>query len=351
MAYTTYRDDDEKDKGQGQGAGQAGGSSSGDSFAGGAGGGASSPMQNLGANQLAPFTNIQAYLNANQGNTGGSDLLKNQVGGAFDTERKNFDTGKTDYENSLNSGFNQYQGEAQKDLSGLQGARSKMAGIGLNDLYGGNYNMSQYNYQPQALNQYQAPQYQGYGLGAETQSYGQGLNSAQNEKPFQNLMSGLYGKNVTGQFGQGQQTLQNQIDLQNPSLDTTRQGLLTNYNTLNTDVGNANTGEAAAQKDKQGQANTLQSQYQQQAGKFNSDLSGLQNAIQNNKYYDEGYAPYAGGVNIHDAISKYNLTPDRFNQIDSPNNPTWQGQSYVPARLQNFQNILKGLKGQYGFGG
>lgn len=242
MAYTAQDDtllDPNKQNQQGQQGGQAGGAtpntggSGQDPFAGSQG----VSTAGVGSGGQGGWTNIQAYLNANQGNTGSQDALNKQVGGQFDQEQKSFD--------DSSSGAKQ---KAQSEMD-----RSNMGQDQASKLVGDASNLYSYGNQPQAASSgadpykaimdqfgqarqaYQGPQSFTYAPDsyAKTQNYGSNLGTDQG---FNALMGGIYNQSAGGQMNSGQQALQTQLDTNNPGLQQARQNLMNRYSGLSSGI-------------------------------------------------------------------------------------------------------------------
>jgi hypothetical protein len=196
----------------------------------------------------SPFTNIQSYLNANQGNRTASNILDTKVGGKIKSEKDRFSTeagkvkGQADttlasqvgkdtasklvqeysnYENpgndpsgSVGSGQYKNYGEAVKAVQG-----------GLKDSYGGPTKFD-FNYQ---------------GLGNDVQK---GLGSQEGLNAY---LAGQYGEaagTAGGQLTSGQLALQNQLASQDVGLQDKRSQYLASLNdmatSLDTDMGAVN---------------------------------------------------------------------------------------------------------------
>lgn len=172
----------------------------------------------VGAGGTGNFTNIQAYLNANQGNTAAADNLKSTVGGQFDQEKSNLD-------NQSGQALQAAQGLMDKSLTKDQAS-------GLVDQASQAYNYSgpqsdQYNgyvsqVQGALNNPWSAPSSFSYGLGADTQNY---ANDLKDNQGFSSLMHNIYSKASATPLTSGQATLQDQFDTNNGALNQARQDL------------------------------------------------------------------------------------------------------------------------------
>lgn len=174
----------------------------------------------VGAGGQGGWTNIQAYLNANAGNTTTANALNNQVGGAFDQE-----------ESKLNDQSG--QAKQQADNEKLQGYSNEQVdefirqGSGLDD---GIANQAKTSMQSYLNKQYQGPQQFQYGLGNESMSYGEQLG---NDQGFKGLLNNVYNRAAGGQISTGQKALQDQLDTNNQAVQDARSSLGARYSALN----------------------------------------------------------------------------------------------------------------------
>lgn len=168
------------------------------------------------------WTNIQAYLGANQGDTGSAKNLDKEVGGQFDKE-------KSDLQSSSSKVLSDAKTSADKALSTNDASQILNSSVEANrnknqDVYSQNVSRVQ-----QALNgPYSGPTSYNYGISGQTQDYGQSLQG----NGFDSLMKNLYAKNAGQGLSSGQYALQKQLDVGNKALEDTRSSLLNKYNDL-----------------------------------------------------------------------------------------------------------------------
>lgn len=193
-------------------------------FAGGAGG----SVAQHGTGGTPGFTNIQDYLGANSGNMGASNLLQNQVGGAFQGD-VNAMQGAA--QNALNQGQSALgslvsQGTLGSQIHNLGNAysfgtptadyQSQLGNINqeLSHGYGGptqfNYDQTQYSQPTQNYMQY---------MGNGDQGFGQ-------------LMNSLYNQQSGGQLTPGQSALQRQFETNDSNFQNAKSNVLQNYANL-----------------------------------------------------------------------------------------------------------------------
>lgn len=258
---------------QAQGSGSSGGV-----FAGSGGGGdfSTSPVSTagVGAGGGGGWTNIQSYLTANQGNTGTADALKSTAGSTFDQEQKNLDQ-------TSQAAKSQADSEVQKTNIGQDQASQMISEMGSRYNYNGNqddtYNGDLSRFQTGINSTYGGPTSYTYGMGADAQRYGTGMGSDQG---FQSIMSDLYNKAAGGLMNQGQLTLQQNLDQNNPAVNQTRQDLLNQYSGLQSNVQNTVSSTDAAVKAAQGQfAQNQQGIRDYLMGTQNTDQQGIQKAV------------------------------------------------------------------------
>lgn len=205
---------------------------SGDTITGGASGqpGAQSPSmssgQQAGTGGQGGWTNIQSYMQANQGDTGSAKNLQDKAGGQFDTEKQNLDT---------QAGQVKQQGQAQADSikQAQSGAAQMVSDAAKNYSYSGQqgdpYNQNVGKLKSAINGQYSGPSDFQYSFGADTQKAGDALG---NDGAFNNYLGDIYQQRAGGQLSQGGKSLQTQLDSGNQALADTRQNLLKQYSGL-----------------------------------------------------------------------------------------------------------------------
>lgn len=165
----------------------------------------------VGAGGQGGWTNIQAYLKANEGNTNSANALSNQIGSEF-------------------------QGEESKILDSSSQAKSQAEANRI-----GSFTEKELNnsiYAPDSLKtmkdyfakSYQGPESYNYSLGQKAQEYGEQLGDDQR---FGALLGDVYNNAAGGRISTGQMALQRQLDTNNPALQEARQSLNSRYSALN----------------------------------------------------------------------------------------------------------------------
>jgi hypothetical protein len=242
----------------------------------------------FGAGGSNAWTNIQSYLNANQGNTGSAQALSNKAGSSFDQEQNNL---------SSQSSQAKQQAQAQVDQNNLgQDKASQLVQDAASKYNYNNPQNDQYNQDVSqisgALNaKYTAPTSFNYALGADAQNYGQGM---QNDQGFQGVMQNVYNQAGAGPMGSGSLALQNQLDTNNQPLNDARTALMGKYAGLQQNVNQTNADTDAAVKAAQGQfgqnqqelkdyltgqAKTSQGDIDAAVSNFNSEQNAIINAL------------------------------------------------------------------------
>lgn len=227
----------------------------------------------VGSGGTGGWTNIQSYLTANAGGSKSSDVLKSTVGGQFDKEKTEFErssgdargAGQKELDRTLNT---DQASRVLNTISGqyaYKGPQSSAYTSGVNQLQG-------------AMQNYGGPSSYSYGMGADTQRYGDGLKSDQS---FQTIMGDLYRNAAGGQMGQGAMSLQRQIDQDNPLLNTARTDLSGQYsglqNTIDSGVKDTNKFLGDAQTTVNTNAAALPGMFDRQRG---TDQRTINTAVQ-----------------------------------------------------------------------
>ncbi len=269
MAYIDDQQD-QLDPNNPQGQGQAPQVGGGSQVAGGSQGASSA---GVGPGGTGGWTNIQAYLDANKGDTGSSQLLNKAVGDQFGQERSTMqgdaskylsDAQSTADQNKItNDQANGYIDQAAKQYqyagSDPKGGFDYAPAPAVGGEFGGKsmqkatpgkattpqeegaptQDQPQQDYQgivnkfQSALNDpYAGPREYNYGFGDKTQQYAGDLKD---NGGFDQLMSGIYSKAAGSPLTSGQYDLQKQFDVNNQSLGDTRNSLNDQYAQLTAD--------------------------------------------------------------------------------------------------------------------
>lgn len=180
----------------------------------------------VGAGGQGGWTNIQAYLNANKGDTGSAQALGKTVGSQFETEKKTMQ--------DQSKGF--LEG-AQKQVSDAKIDNNKADELikSAADSYswGGEPSLGYKNtvgqVQGALTKDYSGPTSYSYGFGNQTQNYARDLKD---NGGFDQLMNSVYSKAAGSPLTGGQYQLQKQLDVNNAGLGDMREKLLRDYSGL-----------------------------------------------------------------------------------------------------------------------
>ena len=317
----------------------------------------------VGAGGTGGWTNIQAYLNANQGDTGSAQNLTNSVGSQFGNEKSQLQgqsnqamSGAKNYVDStnvpnaqadswVNQAAQQYNFPGSTDTKGGYAA-NPTSGTGAFSGTpqskatpdGPDYTVApadgKTGYQTivdkanNAINgQWQGPSSFAYGLSGKTQEYGNDLN---NDQAFKNYMSSIYSQKAGTPLTSGQSALQDQLDTNSQPLSQARSNLQGQYGDLQNQVGQVSQDTNNALNNYQNQfhtnQNALKSYFGDQSTKYNNNIStDDQNAR-------AGYNTDANTINLGLSSPIYNGNGTAGNLEDLEKNSAlynaWKGGSY-----------------------
>ncbi len=225
-----------------------------------AGGSQGSSSAGVGPGGTGGWTNIQAYLGANQGDTGSAGALNKTVGDQFSNERTNMQNDAQKYlgdaqnqakSNEIsNDQADQYTTQAGNEYQ-YAGGNNPVAGYPVDGGIRSRVQMpGGLNGPPQdpaaaadyssvvdkfhhALNdQYGGPTSYNYGISADTQNRGAQLKD---NGQFDTLMNNIYSNSAQKPLTSGQFQLQKQLDVGNQGLQDARQNLSGQYDSLLSD--------------------------------------------------------------------------------------------------------------------
>lgn len=210
----------------------------------------------VGAGGQGGWTNIQAYLNANKGNTSTADTLGKTVGTQFDADQKRI---TDDAESKKTDAMTAAQGPSNVDFS-RQGGKADYAPTPTDDYVGddgntynpfhpggknkpydpaaispgGNVDFSAYQPSVNAASGYLNSQYNGgakaaYSPESGVQEIG---NQLGDDSQFGALLNKTYSNAAGGQISSGQAALQKQLDQDSPELASQRTALQARYKAL-----------------------------------------------------------------------------------------------------------------------
>ena len=182
----------------------------------------------VGPGGTGKWTNIQAYLGANQGvDTGASKLINDSAGAQFDSEKS--EIGQESSKLKTDAGIaakpvtdayqnkDKYLGEASKSYD-------------WNNNQGSGYNNAVGAFKNALGAQYSGPNSYAKDISAKSQQYGTALNS---DDAFNEYLGDLYQNKAGGQLSSGGRALQTQLNISNEPLAKARNDLLAKYSGLN----------------------------------------------------------------------------------------------------------------------
>lgn len=182
----------------------------------------------VGAGGTGGWTNIQAYIDANKGDTGSAQKLDKTVSGQFDAEK-----------NAYTQDSSKFLTDAQQKVDA-----NKIDNSQADDLIkqaGQNYNYDASKSGAPAYgdavskvrgaltNAYSGPREYNYAIGNQAAEYGADLNDNQG---FDGLMKHIYQQAAPGGLNSGQTELQKQLDVNNTGLVDKRKELQGKYSDL-----------------------------------------------------------------------------------------------------------------------
>lgn len=254
--------------------------------------------------QGAGWTNIQAYMNANAGDTGEAQKLQGTIGSQFDSDKR----AVTDQASSAKTAA---QSQADKKGAAESNASDWVKSAGKAYDWSGNqtkdYSDVTENFRSALNAQYTAPTSYNFGLSDKSQQYGSTLG---NDQAFNQFLGDQYQQQAGAPLSTGGRNLQTQLDASNGALNDTRQNLLKQYSGLgqyrDSQVADANSAAQKAQQDFTNHQANLQNYL---SGRSSADLNDLANATSAAKTnYNNEYNSGSG-----QASTLYDGLTDRYN--------------------------------------
>jgi hypothetical protein len=246
------------------------------------------------------WTNIQAYLGANQGDSGSAQALNKQVSDQFSQEKQN-------YTSKAQDATNQAQQQVNANKVSNEDADKAIKSSADQYSFDGNQS-SEYSSGVQkmqnALNsQYQGPTNYNYAFDTTTQNYG---NQLKDNTAFDELMTNVWSNAAGKQLSSGQANLQKQLDVNNQNLVDTRQNLSNQYDQLVSDrdktVQDTTSALGQAEQDYRTNQNALRDYLSGQLNTY--DTKGNQAEIDARAAYNKDYTTGQSNVrNYADALS------------------------------------------------
>jgi hypothetical protein len=219
-------------------------------------GGGSSPVVStagIGKGGTGGWTNVQAYMNANRGDTGSANMLQDKVGTQFSKERSDLQTqadntkseaqkaagSVLEAKNSMGDWLDQagqayqYAPEPKGSGKATGGTSSgqfseKATPTNPNVNYGDSSVYDEYinKFKNVLSSQYGGPTSFDHSFSDQTQDYGRNLGD---NGAFNQMLGDMYQERAGGPLAKGNRLLQEQLDVSNDSLVNTRQSLLDQY--------------------------------------------------------------------------------------------------------------------------
>lgn len=294
--------------------------------------GSNTSTAGIGAGGTGGWTNIQAYLNANKGDTGSAQALQKTVGDQFNQEKNTY---QTDSQNFLKGAQDKV---SQDSITPDQADQTIKHAKDSYDWSGK---------QPQAYQQdvskvrnaltgaYSGPTEYNYGFNNTTQEYGNDLKDPSGG--FNQLMNHVYQNVAPTPLSSGQLNLQRQLDVNNDNLANTRQNLAGQYDTLTSDrdktVADTTSGLSALEQQYRQNQNTLKDYLTKQSNDYDTKVKQEEaNArAAYNQTFSGGQSGHAGAF-VFPGSSNYYANIPLNNYGIGGDNLTWQ-------QLQNENTI------------
>ena len=295
---------------------------------GGSGGQASAP------GAQGAWTNIQAYLKANEGNTGSANYFDNKVNQTFDKEKETAQKQADDIKN-------QAKDTLEKTSIGQDKASQILNQASQNYSYSGKqadpYQQQTGQLKTALTSEFSGPREFNYGLSNEAQRFGQ----VGDQGAFKNIMEGLYNEAAGGQMNRGQLALQRQLDVSNQNLNQARDNAVNKFGTLNQDI---NSLAQNTTQDLQG----IEGQFRGNQEALKNFLSNQANTELQNKAKAEADAraafDKAYGAKSGQATASYDEYLKMLNStMNNPQNlvDTWSGQGAWGGDNATWKNLSK----------
>lgn len=291
--------------------------------------GSSTNTAGVGAGGQGSWTNIQAYLNANKNDTGSAKSLENKVGGVLGQEKEKLDQAATSTINQANDQAKIYDDAKNNTKEWVNKAANAYS---WDNQHGDDYRNTVNKVQSLRTQQYGGPQNFSYANSADLSRAGEALNQDQAFKPY---LDDLYKERTGGKLNAGQAALQNQFDVNNENLNSTRQRLATQIagfdTTRNDAVKNADQSIQSAQAAFRNGQSGYNDYLQNLANEYDSNIN--QQEIDARSAYNNSYTKdRSGRANTYwDRIDPQEISPIRLQD-------TWGG-DLTFKQLQNEQNL------------
>lgn len=255
----------------------------------------------VGPGGMSGWTNIQAYLGANKGDTGSAKLLQDKAGGIYDNESKllgeSSDKAKSDAMSQANK-INEVKDNSKNWIN--QSAQNYNYTGNQNSAYSDNVNKIKSG----LYDQYSGPENYAYGKSSDFQRY----NSAFGDNDsFNNLINDLQKEKAGGQMTSGQGALQTQLDVNNQNLADARQNLLKQYAGFDDNISNTVKDTDAAIQTAKTQYGNNQSALKDTLQNYANDYDTTQRQLEADarKQYNTDYTTGKSGLGAAIAYEPY----------------------------------------------
>lgn len=244
----------------------------------------------VGAGGTGGWTNIQAYLGANKGDTGSAKNLEDKASTQYQSENSALNTQATDTKNQAQGEANKINEAKDKSKEWVSQSANAYSWDGnQNDAYKGNVN----KLKSATTDQYAGPNNFAYGTSADFQRTNNALGD---NKAFGSYMGDIYTQKAGGQLNSGQLALQGQLDVNNQALADTRQNLLKQYagfgDTVNKTVTDTDAAIKKSREDYGNNQDALKSSLQNLGNEYDTGLK--QAEIDARKGYNDSYTGGSG---------------------------------------------------------
>lgn len=306
----------------------------------------------VGAGGMGGWTNIQAYLNANNTYQGSANLLKDKAGGQLTKEKSTLDKQVADNKGQVDKYVNESKMGTDQASQIIKDSASNYNWDGEQ---ADPYKQGVQKVQGYLGSQYQGPNSFAYGISADTQKNRDAITG---DDAFQEYMNQIYREKSGVPMTSGQSALQNQFDVQNEPLAQTRQNLLQEYAGLNDYVNQAVTNTDAyigKGRDQYGQNISALKDYLN--NQVNQLGSGIDNSIQGarDSYTPDYAAAKQAADNTYNERVKGDVFGDNYGDTSDPHFTSRQRErrqqiidSAAAERDQALENFYAQQEAKYG---
>jgi hypothetical protein len=279
----------------------------------------------VGAGGQGSWTNIQAYLGANKKDTGSSQALQSKVGGVLNQEQSKLQQASTDTTKQANDQSKIYDDAKANTKEWVNQAANAYS---WDNQHGDPYRDNVAKIKNLKTQAYQGPQNFSY---ANSQDLSRADDALKNDDSFKGYLGDLYKERTGGQLNAGQAALQNQFDVNNENLQSTRAQLASQMAGFGTQRDQAVKNTDQAIQDAQNKYRNNQAGYNDYLqGMMNDEDSAVSKAEQDaraqyNKDYTTGQAGLRNAsqdmgegqlANAYSPSTLYNQIADESSQLN-----------------------------------